>query len=74
MLKFEGDFLNGKIWKGNKFIYFLNCILRFTGECLNGEINGKGKEYYCNQIVEYEGEFLNGKRNGKRKEYNDKGE
>ena len=41
---------------------------------MNGERNGKGKEYYNNGILQYEGEYLNDKRNGKGKEYynNDK--
>ena len=36
---------------------------------LNGERNGKGKEYYGNDKLEYEGEYLNGERNGKGKEF-----
>ena len=42
----------------------------YEGEYLNGEKNGKGKEYdiYGREI--FEGEYLNGKRNGKGKEYN----
>ena len=39
---------------------------------LNGERNGKGKEYNYEGILEYEGEYLNGERK-KGKEYNDKG-
>ena len=35
---------------------------------MNGERNGKGKEYDYKII--FEGEYLNGKRNGKGKEYN----
>ena len=44
----------------------------FEGEYLNGERNGKGKEYisYINKII-FEGEYLNGKRHGKGKEYDD---
>ena len=48
----------------------------FEGEYLNGERNGKGKEYYFQSlskkelILIYEGEYFNGKRNGKGKEYN----
>ena len=38
--------------------------LEFEGEYLNGERNGKGKEYY-NGKLEFEGKYLNGKRNGK---------
>ena len=38
----------------------------FEGEYLNGERNGKGKEYYLNGRVIFEGEYLNEKRwNGK---------
>ena len=44
-------------------------ILEFEGEYLNGERNGKGKEYDCNGNLKFEGEYLNGKRNGKGKEY-----
>ena len=36
---------------------------------MNGEKNGKGKEYNYDGKLEYEGEYLNGKRNGKGKEY-----
>ena len=46
--------------------------LKFVGEYLNGEKNGKGKEYYNNgysEILIFEGEYLKGKRNGKGKEY-----
>jgi len=41
--------------------------LVFEGEYLNGERNGKGREYYCfNKILRFEGEYLNGKKwNGK---------
>ena len=38
-----------------------NGILLFEGEYLNGEINGKGKEYVDGELV-FEGEYLNGKR------------
>ena len=41
----------------------------FEGEYLNGEKNGKGKEYFDNKLL-FEGEYLNGKRNGKGIEYN----
>ena len=40
----------------------------FIGEYLNGEKNGKGKEYYKYYLI-YEGEYLNGKRHGKGREY-----
>ena len=51
--------------------------LIFEGEYLNGERNGKGKEYYKNGNLKFEGDFLKGKRNGKEKkigkEYDSKG-
>ena len=38
---------------------------------MNGERNGKGKEYYYNGKLLFEGEYINGKRyNGKEYEYN----
>ena len=43
--------------------------LKYEGEYLNGERNGKGKEYYSNGQLKFEGEYLNGKREGKGKEY-----
>ena len=43
--------------------------LRFEGEYLNGEVNGKVKEYYNQGKLLFEGEYLNGERNGKGKEY-----
>ena len=33
----------------------------FEGEYLNGDRNGKGKEYYDNGKLKFEGEYLNGK-------------
>ena len=47
--------------------------LIFEGEYLNGERNGKGKEYHVNGKLKYEGEYLNGERNGKGKEYSNRG-
>ena len=46
-----------------------NHDLLFESEILNGEINGKGKEYYCKDCLKYEGYYLNGKWHGKGKEY-----
>ena len=43
--------------------------LIFEGEYLEGERNGKGKEYNFNGDVLYEGGYLNGKKHGKGKEY-----
>ena len=36
--------------------------MKFEGEYLNGERNGKGKEYYNNGNLLFEGEYLNNKR------------
>ena len=41
----------------------------YEGEFLNGERNGKGKEYFNGNKIKFEGEYLNGKRNGKGKDY-----
>ena len=49
-------------------------FLVFEGEYLNGERNGKGKEFYYDGKLKFEGEYLNGERNGKWKEYNHNGE
>ena len=61
-----------KDWKGFMEEYKENGDLIFEGEYLNGERNGKGKEYKHNEII-FEGEYLNGKRNWKRKEYDELG-
>jgi len=34
----------------------------FEGEYINGQRNGKGKEYYENGKLTFEGEYLNGER------------
>ena len=73
---FEGKYLNDKKWTGkgykrNNIIYelkdgkgFINSE-EFKGEYINGERNGKGKEYWDGNLI-FEGEYLNGKQwNGK---------
>ena len=72
------NIINYKFYSGKYIIYEANRIgkeyngkddrLIFEGEYLNGERNGKGKEYYEGQL-KYEGEYLKGKRHGKGKEY-----
>ena len=42
--------------------------LIFKGDYINGEKNGKGREYDHAKLL-FEGEYLNWKRNGKGKEY-----
>ena len=43
--------------------------LEFEGEYLNGEMNGKAKEYYLNGNLKFAGYYLNGKKHGLGKEY-----
>ena len=63
-MKFEGEYLNGKIWKGKG--YNINNLLEFEIE------NGKGKvkefDYFSGKLI-FEGDYLNGERNGFGKEY-----
>ena len=69
ILKFEGEYLNGKrSGKGKEYYDDYFGKLKFEGNYLNGKRSGKGKEYYDdNNILKFEGEYLNGKRNGKGK-------
>ena len=61
ILKFKGEYLNGKR-NGKGKEYDRIGRLKFKGEYLNGKRNGKGREYnYHGQII-LEGEYLNGKR------------
>ena len=55
-------------FKGKEYDGYYNDLL-FECEYLNGERNGKGKEYSDEGKLKFEGEYLNGKRNGKGKEY-----
>jgi len=75
--------INYKFFSRRYIIYNKNGIAReysgyndeliFEGEYLNGQRNGKGKEYHYEDKLKYEGEYLNGLKNGKGKEYNYKG-
>ena len=49
-------------------IKFSEIQLKFQGDYINGERNGKGKEYENDKLI-FEGEYLNGERNGKGKQY-----
>ena len=53
--------------KGEEDEPFDHYMLKYKGEYINGERNGKGIEYGL--FAKYEGEFLNGKKNGKGQEY-----
>ena len=54
--------------KGKEYDGFTNDLI-YEGDYLNGERNGKGKEYDKLGKLIYEGEFKNGKRDGKGKIY-----
>ena len=79
-MKIELKFLINKIFNNKKWIgegkeYYDDGKLKFEGEYINGEKNGKGIEYdISSKTILFEGEYLNGKRNGKGKEYNYKHE
>ena len=58
------------IKNGNGYLKeFQRSRLLYEGDILNGELNGKGKEYDKDERILYEGEYKNGERNGKGKEY-----
>ena len=63
---YELDNGNGAI----KIYYYSNI---FEGKYLNGQRNGKGKEYNDNGKLFFEGEYINDERNGKGKEYSNNG-
>ena len=73
------NLINYKFFTGKYIIYESNRIgkeydgyddtLKFEGEYINGERNGKGKEYLDIDKLFFEGEYLNGKRNAKGKRY-----
>jgi len=66
------DNLEFEINKGKGNIKKYNYLgqLKFEGEYLNRERNGKGKEYNINGELKFEGEYLNGRSyNGKGKDY-----
>ena len=62
-LKFEGEYLNDKIWNGKGY--------DIIGDIIYEIKDGKGyiKEYDFYGKLKFEGEYLNGERNGKGKEY-----
>ena len=67
---FEGEYLNGKRWKGHVTEGDWYGFTGFEGEYLNGQIK-EGKEYGGYGELQFEGEYLNGERHGKGKEYDD---
>ena len=67
ILKFEGEYINGKRWNGKG--YNKNGLIQF--EIIDGK--GEIKEFYEDGKLKFEGEYLNGEKNGKGKEYYDNG-
>ena len=63
-MKFEGEYLNGRKWKGKRYDRNNKLVFKLK--------DGKGhvKEYNYNSDLKYEGLYLNGQRNGEGKEYN----
>ena len=66
-LIFDGEYLDGKKWKGKYYKYDRdtnNIILEC--ECLNGVIDGEVKEFdkYNGKLM-FSGKYKNGKRNAK---------
>ena len=56
IIKYEGEYLNGKR-NGKGKEYYTNDKLIFEGEYLNGLKNGKGKEYDYVGKLKFEGNF-----------------
>ena len=54
--------------KGKEYDAYNDRII-YKGEYLNGERNGKGKEYNYNNELIFKGNYIKGKRNGIGKEY-----
>ena len=63
-VRFEGELLNGMINEKGKEYDVYDGYLKFEGEYVNG--NKNGKEYINNHLI-FEGEYSNGIRNGKGK-------
>ena len=64
---FDGEYLNGKKWKG-KF-YDHQGKLIFDGEKISTHLKRRGKEYNDKGELIFEGEYFDGRRyNGKGKE------
>ena len=64
---FTGKYIIYESKRIGKEYYGYDNTLRFEGEYLNGERNGKGKEYYFNGKLIFEGQYLKRKKKWKRK-------
>ena len=71
---FSGRYIIYKSNNKGKVYDSYNDQLIFEGDYLNGEKNGKGKEYDYNGNIIFEGEYFKDKRHGKGREYNRYGE
>ena len=70
---YDKDFIDKEVDEETKEIHggYNKGKLKFEGEYLNGEKNGKGKEFDRKGNIIFEGEYLRGSRwNGKVKEFN----
>jgi len=87
VIKFEGEYLNGRKWNGEIYrdnglkdfeikngVYKYNDRSKFVGEYFDGERwNGKVYEYDCNGKLIFEYQYLNGRIDGIGREYNPNG-
>ena len=55
---FDGEYMNGQIWKGKLKKFYENGNVKLEGEYSNGKLNGKYKEYYENGTLSIEAEYL----------------
>ena len=51
--------------KGYRKIFNKENRLIFEGEYLNGQNQGKGKEYYYSGDLQFDGNYVDGQKNGK---------
>jgi len=58
MIKYEGDYINGKGEGYGKYIWENGDY--YIGQWKNGLFNGKGTYYNSNKKIKYEGDFING--------------
>jgi antitoxin component YwqK of YwqJK toxin-antitoxin module len=66
VVEYEGNWDNDKkIGRGKATYYYENTnITSYTGDVIDGQRDGLGKEYYSNGKLKYEGEFTKGGYNG----------
>ena len=68
MYNIQGDIVLEFIKGNGKGKYY-----NFSGEYVDGKINGNVKEYDIYGPLIFDGQYVNGERNGKGKEYNEYG-